>query len=203
MRDIRNKLVVGGLLSVAVVVAMLIYTDVRELGAHLSSFSIVLALPVLALTLFNYGVRWLKWQYFLRTIGVRDFAPLDSAVLWVAGFVLALSPGTIAEFLKAAGLKIMTGIPVSRTAPVVLAERVTDGLAMLGLAAAGFGGILITSTEHRQLLLGYLPAYVLVLGVLVAGIVVIQIRPLFLWILGLAERLPLIGRADRKSTRLN
>lgn len=197
MKDLRNKLMVGGLFGLAVVIALLMYTDLKSIGVHLRDFPPLMMLPVLGLTLFNYALRWVKWHYYLRVIGVKNITMIDSAAIWVSGFVLALSPGKVAELLKAAVLRTMTGTPVARSAPIIIAERVTDGLAMLVLGAIGLGGILVTSAGHNQIMLRYLPAYFLILGILLAGIVIIQIRPLFLWLLRWAERIPLIGRLSR------
>ncbi len=195
MKNLRNQLVIGALIGAAVVVALLLYTDLQEFGAYLRDFPPIFILPVLALTLYNYFIRWLKWQYYLRLIGVTDFPAVDSAALFVSGFVLALSPGKVAELLKAAVLRGMTGTPFARSAPIILAERVTDGLGMMVLAAVGFGGVLASSAGQNDAMLRYLPSYLVVLAILLAGVLAIQIRPLFLWLLGIMERLPLVGRA--------
>ncbi len=196
MKDIRNRVILGALLGLAVLIGLLLYGDVRDMGARLRAFPLWYIPPVLALTLFNYFLRWVKWHYYLRVIGAGEVALLDSAALWVSGFVLALSPGKVAELLKAVVLQMMTGVPVARGAPVVIAERVTDGLAMLVLAALGFGGMVSVSAAHRAVLARYLPAYFSVLALLLIGIAVIQIRPLFRWLLGVAARLPLLARAS-------
>jgi glycosyltransferase 2 family protein len=197
MKDLRNKLIFGGLLGLAVVVGLLLYADVRDTGAYLRGFPLLYLAPILALSLFNYHLRWVKWHFYLGVIGVEGISRADSAALWVAGFVLALSPGKVAELLKATVLRAMTGTPVARSAPVIVAERVTDGLAMLILGAIGFGGMLIAETGQDGVLLGYVPAYLAVLGVLLAGIVVIQVRPLFLGLLGIAGRLPIVRRISQ------
>lgn len=194
MKDIRNRVIIGALLGVAVLIGLLLYSDVREMGAHLRAFPLGYIPPVLALTLFNYLLRWIKWHYYLRLIGAGAMRPVDSAALWVSGFVLALSPGKVAELLKAVVLRVMIGVPVARGAPVVVAERITDGLAMLVLAALGFGGMVSISAAHRAVLARYLPAAFTVFALLLAGIIAIQIRPLFRWLLGTAARLPLLGR---------
>lgn len=194
MTDLRNKLIIGGLFGAGVIIALLLYTDLREVGAYLSGFPFVLLIPVLLLTLFNYAIRWFKWHRYLKLIGISDLPVVDSAALFVAGFVLALSPGKVAELLKAAVLRAMTGTPFARSAPVIVAERVTDGLAMLLLAAIGFGGAVVQSREQQQLLAPYLPAYFAVLAILILGIVLIQFRVLFLRILTIMEKLPLVGR---------
>ncbi len=103
--------------------------------------------------------------------------------LFVAGFTMAVSPGKVAEVLKSVVLKRMVGTPVSRSAPVVLAERLSDGLAMLLLASAGV-------VAYPQ----YWPVFALVIGGLCIGIIIIQIRPLALRMLALIGRLPLISR---------
>ncbi|MGF1507019.1 MAG: lysylphosphatidylglycerol synthase transmembrane domain-containing protein [Anaerolineae bacterium] len=193
MKDLRSKLIIGGLVGLAVIIGLLIYANLREVGAYAARFPLVFIGPILLLTLFNYVGRWLKWQYYLSLIGVTNISPFDSAVLWVSGFCLAITPGKVGEFLKAAVLRNMTGTPVERSAPVVLAERLTDGLAMFVLAAIGFGGILLTAGQNEAVY-RYVPAYFITLAIIAAGVVAIQIRPLAEWGLGVAEKLPLIGK---------
>jgi uncharacterized protein (TIRG00374 family) len=197
MKDIRTKLIAGGLFGVAVLVGLLLYTDVRETGAFLQRFPALFVLPVIGLTVFNYVLRWVKWHTYLHVVGAGEISVLDSAALWVAGFVLALSPGKVAELLKAAVLRGMTGTPIARSAPIIIAERVTDGLAMLILGAIGLTGMVVISTGNREVAAQYLPAYFVVLGILVAGIVAIQVRPLFMWLLRIADRVPLLNRVSQ------
>jgi uncharacterized protein (TIRG00374 family) len=202
MKNLRNKLILGGLFGLVVIVALLLYTDVKNIGEHIRNFPILLILPIVGLTLFNYVLRWIKWHYYLHVIGVKNISIQDSAAIWVSGFVLALSPGKVAELLKAAVLRMMTGTPVVRSAPIVIAERVTDGLAMMVLGAAALGGMLVTSAQQNQLMQQYLPSYFVALGALLAGIIVIQIKPLFLWILRQTERFPLISRVSHSLSSL-
>ncbi len=194
MKDIRNRVIVGVLLGLAVLIGLLLYSDVREMGTYLRAFPPWYVPPVLALTLFNYLLRWIKWHYYLRVIGARAVQPIDSAALWVSGFVLALSPGKVAELLKAVVLRVMVGVPVARGVPVVVAERLTDGLAMLVLAMLSFCGMVSISEAHRAVLARYLPVVFTVFALLLVGIIVIQIQPLFRWLLGIATRLPVLGR---------
>jgi glycosyltransferase 2 family protein len=194
MKDIRNKVILGGLFGLAVLLGLLLYSDIHEVGAHLQTFPILFVVPILCLTLWNYAVRWVKWHYYLKVIGVSGIGVIDSMALFVSGFVLALSPGKVAELLKAAVLRAMTGTPIARSAPVIVAERITDGLAMLLLAAIGAGGMLANAQQQQAQIVQYIPAYFAVFGVLIAGIIAIQIRPLILWLLHVMERLPLLRR---------
>lgn len=93
------------------------------------------------------------------------------------------APGKIAEPLKAVWLRQYSEVPVARSIPVVAAERISDGLAVLLLST--FGVI-----AYPQ----YWPGFVVVLAGLVGIIVISQIRPLALWLIGFGERLPLFSR---------
>lgn len=194
MKQIRGKLIIGVLLAFAVVVGLLIYTDLRDIEAYVREFPLIYLVPIVGFTLHNYFFRWLKWQMYLKLVGVEGLSALDSAGLWVSAFVLVLSPGKVGEFLKSASLRSMTGIPITRTAPVIIGERITDGLGMLILAAIGFGGILLNSADSNDVLLQYIPAYLAVLGIIVVVIITIQIRPAVLWGLGLLEHVPFVKR---------
>ena len=48
-----------------------------------------------------------------------------------------MTPGKVGELLKAWLLRARAGTPMAVSAPVILAERLTDGVAMLILASAG------------------------------------------------------------------
>src|SRR5262245_13707503 len=102
-----------------------------------------------------------------------------STLLFTSGMVMAVTPGKVGEVLKSYLLKQVNGTPVSASAPIVLAERVTDGLAMLLLM--GFGLTLYPPLR---------PAFFALLLLTVAGLVAVQFRPLIEGMIGLVARLP-------------
>jgi uncharacterized protein (TIRG00374 family) len=131
------RLLVGVVLSVLAVSGLLLFGDVQRLGSALREFQWWLVVPALVLTLWNYALRFLKWQLYLARLGVRG-VPLGTSVLvFFSAFALAITPGKVGEFIKCAVLKRVAGTPVSRSTAAVVAERLTDGLAMIALAATG------------------------------------------------------------------
>jgi uncharacterized protein (TIRG00374 family) len=102
--------------------------------------------------------------------------------IFFAGFSMAVTPGKVGEFLKAYLLRRVTRVPVATTAPIILVERLTDGMAMLALA----GTALVTVRYGWQLLV------VMALGA-AAAVVLLQRRSLVLGILGRLEHLPLLA----------
>jgi uncharacterized protein (TIRG00374 family) len=110
--------------------------DVRHLGDRLVGFSWWALVAALGLALGNYLLRFLRWQLYLRD---REIAvPLGgSAVVFGAGLSLAMTPGKVGELLKSYLLRELYGTPVTTSAPIVVAERVTDLVALLALALIG------------------------------------------------------------------
>lgn len=180
LAQLRSKIVVSALIGLAVVVALGVLSDVRQVAASFTSFRWVELPAILGFTLLNYVLRWLKWDYYLRRMGMgHGVSRGDSGLLFTSGMVMAVTPGKVGEVLKSYLLKRMNGTPISASAPIVLAERLTDGLAMLLLM--GFGLTLYPPAW---------PAFVLLVTLSVVAVVVLQFRPLCERILDTIGRLP-------------
>ncbi len=183
MKSIWPKIALGLLLGLVVIVGLALFADIRQVAHAVATFYWPYVPLILGLTLMNYTLRFFKWHYYIRLIGAKDIAWRDSLRIFVGGFPLALSPGKVAEPIKAIWLKQYTGVPIARGIPVVAAERISDGLAVLLLSTLGV-------VAYPQ----YWPGFVVVLAGLVGVIVLSQIRPLALGVIGLGERLPVVAR---------
>ena len=126
-------------IAIAIVVGTAAYAmvgDVEDVGARLGGFTWSAFALALALALGNYAIRFLRWQLYLRRQGVH--VPRGaSALVFGAGLSLAITPGKVGELVKSYLLRELYGTPVTRTAPVVVAERITDLVALLALAVIG------------------------------------------------------------------
>ena len=138
----------------------------------------------LGLTLINYVGRLIKWQWYLDVIDV-DIPKRDSARVFGVGMLMVMTPGKAGEFLKSFMVRNVTGTPMGVTAPVVLAERLTDGFSMLLLASLG----LFAFPDPRT----RLAAVVFFIGFL-AFVTIIQVRPLALRLLDVGTQLPVARR---------
>ena len=181
--SLTRKLIPGLLFGLLVFAGLILVGDIRQIGDEVRGFPWLIFPLVLGLTLWNYILRFIKWHYFLRQVGVRQLPVLESARLFVAGFPLAVTPGKIGETLKGVWLNQLTDIPTARGVSVVLAERISDGLALLILSTVGV-------IAYRR----YWPAFAIVLGLLLGVVIISQIRPLAEYLLGIGVRLPLVNR---------
>jgi len=186
MKKLFKRLLVGLVLGAGVYACGAIYLGMEKLGASLASFDYWLFLPVLGLTLGNYFLRYLRWALYLRVLDVRVPALLN-AVVFLGGLSMNITPGKIGELLKAYLLRESCGVPMARTAPVVIAERVTDLAALVLLMLTGF----FTFRRFQGVLFG-------VGGVIVLFLVVVSSRRLSMAVLRLIARLPGLSRLGSK-----
>lgn len=190
MQKYRNRLLVGLAIVFIIYIALLVFSNTNDLLAQLSVFPWILIIPIVLLKFTAWFIRFWRWQYFLGVIDAsRKISLFDSALIFVAGFSMVVSPGKIAEILKAVVLRLKTDVPVARSAPVVIAERVVDGVAVLVDAFVAFllAGSAIDLGSYRILMIASA-------GLLVFGLVAIQVRPLAYFFLNIIARLPLIKR---------
>jgi uncharacterized protein (TIRG00374 family) len=182
MGKLVTRVVLGIAAGVAVYVAFSIWADAGRVAQALARFRWGAAAIACTLALGNYAVRFCRWQYYLRVLGVAVPAG-DSLLVFLAGFALTVTPGKLGEAVKAFLLRESHRIPIARTAPIVIAERLTDLLALLLLATVG---IFTFDVDRRFLIAG---------GLLVAvGIAVVSIDPLAELALSIAGRLPILRR---------
>ena len=129
-------------------------------------FGIAIAL---ALSLVNYGVRFVRWQKFLAVLGYRVYMP-ESLRIYIAGFGLTILPGKVGETIRSVFLK-HHGIPYPQSLAAFFSDQLSNLISMLLLVGIG--------------LLVYPPAQLLVLILAVIILAVLFILQQTTWLLAL------------------
>lgn len=192
LSQLRGKIILAALVGLAVVLALGLFSDLRQVGTSFRDFHWRMLPAILGFTLLNYLLRWLKWDYYLRKMNMgQGVSHGESGLLFTSGMVMAVTPGKVGEVLKSFVLRAINGTPVVASAPIVLAERLTDGLAMLLLMGLG-----LTLYPPAR------PLFVVLVLASLAGIIVLQFRSLCEQILAFVARLPLLGKAAPKLATL-
>jgi glycosyltransferase 2 family protein len=114
-----------------------VYTGMSEIGESLAHFRASAFVAALGLACFNYLLRFGKWQYYLARLDIRGIPVLDSLLVFLSGFVLTITPGKVGEVFKSAVLAKTHGVPVERTATIVIADRLTDVIGIVLLILLG------------------------------------------------------------------
>ncbi|HEY1297286.1 MAG TPA: lysylphosphatidylglycerol synthase transmembrane domain-containing protein [Chloroflexota bacterium] len=175
-------LIVTAILALAVFALVVAWGDAPSVVSALKSFPPTLLVPVVLLTTWNYLLRWLRWNYYLRVLDVSGVNNRESGLVFLSGFAMGLTPGKSGELTKSYWLREIAGpqrAPVIRTAPIVFAERLVDGIAMLLLATTG----LVTYRFG-------IVALLLVAAAAIGAVAVIQARPFVHAVLRFFQRRP-------------
>ncbi|MCK5795559.1 MAG: flippase-like domain-containing protein [Deltaproteobacteria bacterium] len=182
MNRLFRRLLFGLVIGVGIYAVGTIVIGVDKLVTSLASFRFWLLLPVLGATLSNYALRYLKWAYFLHHLGLK-VPTRRNVTVFLSGLSMVITPGKIGELLKAYLLREAQGIPLATTAPVVVAERLTDLIALLLLMSTG------VLTWRR----GLVPMAI-VGGAVLLLLLVVSSRQLSLALLKVVGRLPGLQR---------
>jgi len=137
LQALRNRLLISLLFGLVVFAGLSIYADLHDVLRSLGSFNWALLPLILFLTSMNYVFRFVKWEYYLRKIGVRGLSKRNSFLVFFSGLGMVITPGKLGEWLKSYLLREVHGTPIARSAPILIAERLTDTIALLIIAAAG------------------------------------------------------------------
>lgn len=140
MSTLLRRLVAALLIAVAVYGAFVLYTGYHTLKESLSGFRWLAFGGALSLASLNYLLRYFKWEYYLARLAIRGIPKLDSLLVFLSGFVLTVTPGKVGEVFKSAVLHGTHRVPVAQTAPIVIAERLTDVIGVVLLIVLGSAG---------------------------------------------------------------
>lgn len=150
-----RALILSILIAVAGYLAFSLWGGWRDVVAAFLRIGIPGALLVLAMSLLNYGLRFLRWQLYLDRLGHR-IAWRPSLRIYLSGFALTTTPGKAGEAFRSVLLR-QRGMPFPASFAAFVSERLSDLVAIVlltllglaqypqarGLVLAGAAGILV------------------------------------------------------------
>jgi uncharacterized protein (TIRG00374 family) len=127
--------------SISILLTMMLYggavilRDWYELIAMLLLFPCLLWIKLLVLCLSSYLIRFVRWHYLISTQNYK-MPVLHNFEIYLAGFVLTLTPGKLGEAIRAVYLRPY-GISYSNSLATLFVERLMDLGAVCVLALLG------------------------------------------------------------------
>ena len=194
-----QRALIGVVLGVLLYVGAVLYVDLGRIRDALVGYAWSAVLFALLLSSANYLLRFLKWELCLGWLAVRGDGPNDaprltrgrSLLIYLAGLSMSVTPGKVGEVLRSYLLRLTDGVPFTRTAPIVVADRLSDLVALVILSALGV-------SQFRE----YLPVVLVTLVLVVAGVVVLGTPRLCRGLIALLARLPGLARISARAEAL-
>lgn len=181
---LTRLLLLAAALTAVVLLVVGLYADFGDLASALADVRWSLLPAAVALTAINYLLRFLRWQWYLTRLDIA--LPIGrSFTTFLAGMSMTLTPGKVGEGLKCVLLRRSFSVSISRSAPIIFAERLTD---LLGVALLAVLGTVAVGTTQ---------SWTLVTVALVAAVALATVvrAPFFL-------RLVRLGEAQHAAARL-
>lgn len=136
---LKKNAIIFTIIGVAVLAIISIYVDFKELLHAFKEFNLLFLPIIIILAPLNYVLRYIKWTFYLRLIGIKiNF--FDNLLIFLSGFGMTITPGKLGELIKSYVIKNRYNIPISKTAPLIFVERITDAISMLILSCIGLIG---------------------------------------------------------------
>ena len=132
----KKKILLSAVIGAIIFLAFSVYADFDRLLEAFADFNWWYFPLILSLSFLNYIFRFSKWEYYRKLLGIK-LKTGTSFLIFLSAFVMSVTPGKMGEVLKSYLLKEENGTPVSRSAPIVLAERLTDFISIVILCLIG------------------------------------------------------------------
>jgi uncharacterized protein (TIRG00374 family) len=123
------------LLSAVGYLAFSLWGGWREVVAAMIRVGFIGTAIALALSLVNYGLRFVRWQKYLELLGHRVHAP-ESLRIYIAGFGLTILPGKAGETIRSVFLK-NHGISYPESLAAYFSDQFSNLISMLLLVSIG------------------------------------------------------------------
>lgn len=123
------------LLSAIGYLAFSLWGGWREVVAAIVRVGFIGTFIALALSLLNYGLRFIRWQKFLVLLG-RPVPNSESLRIYIAGFGLTILPGKAGEAIRSVFLK-HHGVTYPESLAAFFSEHFSNLISMLILVAVG------------------------------------------------------------------
>lgn len=140
--DIQRGLLVCAFVTISAACGYAALSASFRAGPQLATIRPSIVAVALGLACVNYFCRSLRWSLMCRSLGASAGVRIDG-LYYVAGFPMAMTPGKLGEVMRLWLMRRGHGHAYFDTAPLLVADRAFDLLALAMIAALGataFGG---------------------------------------------------------------
>ncbi len=132
----EGKIISIFIISLLIYIIFILFSDFSKISDITLKFNWGLIPLLLFLTALNYIFRALRFYIYLKEIHIA--VPFKRALsIFLSGLSMTVTPGKTGEIVKAYLLKKDKKITLSEVLPLLIIERMTDGIAMILLGASG------------------------------------------------------------------
>ena len=152
-----NRLILVLVAAVGIYAIFLFTSDFNIISEKISNFKINYLPLILFLVTASWCPVFIKWHFLLKNCEI-DIPLTRSIRVFLSGLAFDITPGKLGALMKSQILKTSFNIPRTKTAPIVLVEKVYD---LIGAILASIIGIIILGMD----------VYLIIIAILVLAMV--------------------------------
>lgn len=133
MQQYTVAIVVSIFLAILGYMAAVLWSGSEQTLTLLKSLSVNTWTILVVLSLGNYLLRYVRWEYYMANISDVSIPRLRHFLIYISGFALTVTPGKAGEALRSIYIKPY-GIGFSKSISILFSERVVDFLSILLLS---------------------------------------------------------------------
>ena len=147
-----NRLILTLIAAVGIYAIFLFVSDYNIISEKISNFKINYLPLILLLTSVSWIPLIIKWHFLLKNCEI-DIPLKKSILVFLSGSAFEITPGQIGVLMKSQILKTSSNIPRTKTAPIIVVEKVYD---LIGAILASIIGIIILGMEPYLIIIAIL-----------------------------------------------
>ena len=136
LEKVKKNIFIAIAVSALIYLALSLYANLNDILKAVEQFNWLYLVVIFSLSYLTFITRFFKWDYYLNLLNIK-IKKNDSFLIYMSSLIMSVTPGKIGDLIKSYMLKESNNIPISQTAPIVLAERITEFLSLLLIAVAG------------------------------------------------------------------
>jgi len=152
-----NRLILVLVAAIGIYAIFLFTSDFNIISEKISNFKINYLPLILFLVTASWIPVFIKWHFLLKNCEI-DIPLTRSITVFLSGLAFDITPGKLGALMKSQILKTSFNIPRTKTAPIVLVEKVYD---LIGAILASIAGIIILGMD----------VYLIIIAILVLAMV--------------------------------
>ena len=152
-----NRLILVLVAAVGIYAIFLFTSDFNIITEKISNFKINYLPLILFLVTASWIPVFIKWHFLLKNCEI-DIPLTRSITVFLSGLAFDITPGKLGALMKSQILKTSFNIPRTKTAPIILVEKVYD---LIGAILASIIGIIILGMD----------VYLIIIAILVLAMV--------------------------------
>ena len=125
----KNRIFISILLVTLFYVGFTIFSDVDKIKNDYQNFNLFYFLPVLPILFISMFFRSLIQKYLLKKLGI-EISTKSSFMIFLSGYSMIMTPGGVGLIIKSYLIEKKYGYKISKSIPLVFAERFYDILAV-------------------------------------------------------------------------